>query len=81
MEMLAPRLLGELESIQTLVELALMRLSSLTQTRRADSMESYLYSQLENGRAFRLMTKLGFINERPEYVFLVAFVKKSQIVL
>ena len=30
-------------------------------------MESYLYSQLENGRAFRLMTKLGFINERPEF--------------
>jgi PAB-dependent poly(A)-specific ribonuclease subunit 3 len=32
-----------------------------------DSLESELAKELENGRLFRLLAKLGFINERPEY--------------
>ena len=28
-------------------------------------------SELENGRLVRLLTKMGFINERPEYVILI----------
>lgn len=34
-----------------------------------DHHEAQLEAELENGRLFRLMTKLGFINERPEYAF------------
>ncbi|KZT50950.1 hypothetical protein CALCODRAFT_504129 [Calocera cornea HHB12733] len=33
----------------------------------ADSLEGQLMSELENARLVRLMTKLGFINERPEF--------------
>ncbi|ODV59133.1 PAN-complex poly(A)-binding subunit PAN3 ASCRUDRAFT_82155 [Ascoidea rubescens DSM 1968] len=32
-----------------------------------DFMESQLSKEVENGRLFRLVTKLGFINERPEF--------------
>ena len=32
-----------------------------------DRIEGELMSELENGRLFRLMCKLGFINERPEF--------------
>jgi PAB-dependent poly(A)-specific ribonuclease subunit 3 len=32
-----------------------------------DSLEGELMKELENGRLFRLMVKLGFINERPEF--------------
>lgn len=31
-----------------------------------DELESELARELENGRLVRLMTKMGFINERPE---------------
>lgn len=31
-------------------------------------MEGYMMGELENARLFRLMTKMGFINERPECV-------------
>lgn len=41
--------------------------------RYADQLEGELMSELENGRLVRLMSKLGFINERPEYVFQVPF--------
>ena len=33
-----------------------------------DQLEAELMSELENGRLVRLLTKMGFINERPEYV-------------
>jgi PAB-dependent poly(A)-specific ribonuclease subunit 3 len=32
----------------------------------ADSLESGMEAELENGRLARLLIKLGFINERPE---------------
>lgn len=32
-----------------------------------DTMENELQKELHNGRLFRALTKLGFINERPEY--------------
>jgi len=32
-----------------------------------DRLEAELMSELENGRLVRLLTKMGFINERPEY--------------
>lgn len=32
-----------------------------------DGLEAELSKELENGRLFRLMVKLGFINERPEF--------------
>lgn len=32
----------------------------------ADSLESGMEAELENGRVARLLIKLGFINERPE---------------
>lgn len=35
----------------------------------ADALEGELCKELDNGRLFRLMVKLGFINERPEYDF------------
>lgn len=31
-----------------------------------DVLEAELAKEVENGRLFRLVTKLGFINERPE---------------
>lgn len=34
-----------------------------------DSLESDLQSEVENGRLVRLLAKLGFINERPEFDF------------
>jgi hypothetical protein len=49
--LLAPRILAEVESLQTYSE----------------AVEAELAKELENGRLFRLMAKLGFINERPEY--------------
>ena len=36
--------------------------------RRQDKIESELTKQIHNGRLFRLLAKLGFINERPKYV-------------
>ena len=33
-----------------------------------DYLEGQLMSELENARLVRLLTKFGFINERPEYV-------------
>jgi PAB-dependent poly(A)-specific ribonuclease subunit 3 len=33
-----------------------------------DVLEADLGRELDNGRLFRLISKLGFINERPEYV-------------
>jgi len=35
----------------------------------ADALETELSKELDNGRLFRIMVKLGFINERPEYDF------------
>jgi len=32
-----------------------------------DTMENELQKELHNGRLFRVLTKMGFINERPEY--------------
>ncbi len=32
-----------------------------------DDLENDLMKELENGRMFRLLVKLGFINERPEF--------------
>jgi PAB-dependent poly(A)-specific ribonuclease subunit 3 len=34
-----------------------------------DILEDELSKELENGRLFRLVCKLGFMNERPEYKF------------
>lgn len=47
-----PRILNELDALQTY----------------NDVLETDLGSELENGRIARLLMKLGFINERPEYV-------------
>lgn len=45
----------------------------LTARRSADDLaESYLMRELENGRLVRLMAKFGFINERPEWVVVLA---------
>jgi len=46
-----PRLVREMDELHTAV----------------DRVEGDLMSELENGRLFRLMCKLGFINERPEF--------------
>ena len=35
---------------------------------RTDVLENEMAKELENGRLFRLLVKLGTINERPEYV-------------
>lgn len=34
----------------------------------ADTLEGHLGRELDNGRLFRLISKLGFINERPEFL-------------
>ena len=34
-----------------------------------DLLESELSKEVENGRLFRVVCKLGFINERPEYAW------------
>lgn len=33
----------------------------------SDNLENELSKEMENGRLFRLLVKLGSINERPEY--------------
>lgn len=35
---------------------------------RTDVLENEVSKEMENGRLFRLMVKLGTINERPEYI-------------
>lgn len=35
-------------------------------SRAEDTLEAELMRELENGRLVRLLTKFGFINERPE---------------
>lgn len=37
---------------------------------RTDVLENEVSKEMENGRLFRLLVKLGSINERPEYCFL-----------
>jgi PAB-dependent poly(A)-specific ribonuclease subunit 3 len=50
--------------------LAIRAFSHLEKTYNfADALEGELCKELDNGRLFRLMVKLGFINERPEYDF------------
>jgi len=36
----------------------------------SDNVENELSKEMENGRLFRLLVKLGSINERPEYIYL-----------
>lgn len=36
---------------------------------RTDVLENEVSKEMENGRLFRLLVKLGTINERPEYNF------------
>ncbi|KAJ9114415.1 hypothetical protein QFC20_001558 [Naganishia adeliensis] len=50
--MMGPRILNEFDAMQNY----------------ADSLESGMEAELENGRVARLLIKLGFINERPDYV-------------
>ncbi|KAF8512098.1 hypothetical protein BU17DRAFT_96630 [Hysterangium stoloniferum] len=50
-EMIGSRLLTEMEALQ----------------HQSDRLEHDLASELENGRIVRLLCKLGFINERPEF--------------
>eukprot|EP01116_Phalansterium_solitarium_P001334 TRINITY_DN11127_c0_g1_i1.p1 TRINITY_DN11127_c0_g1~~TRINITY_DN11127_c0_g1_i1.p1 ORF type:complete len:729 (+),score=233.36 TRINITY_DN11127_c0_g1_i1:152-2338(+) len=49
--MIAPRLLFEAEQLH----------------HKVDALESELFKETESGRMFRLLVKLGFINERPEF--------------
>lgn len=37
---------------------------------QCDKQEDELAKELENGRLYRLLVKLGCINERPEWVFI-----------
>nr|XP_018265297.1 PAB-dependent poly(A)-specific ribonuclease subunit PAN3 [Kwoniella dejecticola CBS 10117]OBR87455.1 PAB-dependent poly(A)-specific ribonuclease subunit PAN3 [Kwoniella dejecticola CBS 10117] len=50
-KIMGPRILNELDAMQNY----------------ADTLESDLGAQMENGRIIRLLTKLGFINERAEF--------------
>jgi PAB-dependent poly(A)-specific ribonuclease subunit 3 len=43
-----------------------LTLANLTIFSYADSLESGLEAEVENGRVARMLIKLGFINERPE---------------
>lgn len=40
---------------------------------RTDILENEVSKEMENGRLFRLLVKLGTINERPEYEYLTWF--------
>lgn len=52
----------------------------LARTYRAeDTLEAELMRELENGRLVRLLTKFGFINERPEFVFFSYFFLPSSL--
>lgn len=42
----------------------------------SDMLYSELSKEVENGRLFKLMAKLGFINERPEYG-IILFIYKT----
>jgi hypothetical protein len=45
-----------------------------------DLLENELTKEMENGRLFRLLTKLGVINERPQYVHCCQQVFGAQMV-
>jgi PAB-dependent poly(A)-specific ribonuclease subunit 3 len=70
--MLGPRLLNEFDAMQKYVPLgqarSLLSFDPMQHDSYADTLESGLEAEIENGRVARLLTKLGFINERPEYV-------------
>lgn len=40
----------------------------------SDNLENELSKEMENGRLFRLLVKLGSINERPEYYIYLQFI-------
>lgn len=69
-DMIGSRLVTEMDDsqrwvfdISTIIPLAYKCASSAM-----DTLQTELMSELENARLVRLMCKLGFINERPEYV-------------
>lgn len=79
-KMMGPRILNELDAVQRYVtQKNLIRFQIgrkkliwsfffLLLHSYADVLENELGAEVENGRIVRLMTKLGFINERAEYV-------------
>ena len=44
-----------------------------------DVLYDQLSKEVENGRLFRMMCKLGAINERPEYVNYIRFSSLSEV--
>lgn len=66
-----PSTTGQYPSLDEIQQILAMRVfGHLEKTYNfADALESELCKELDNGRLFRLMVKLGFINERPEYEF------------
>ena len=46
---------------------------------RNDIMENELAKEMENGRLFRLLVKLGMIVDRPQYVYFTSFFIVSHI--
>jgi PAB-dependent poly(A)-specific ribonuclease subunit 3 len=55
-------------SLRTLTHLySISRLNGKTNRSYNDHLEAYLSRELENARLVRLLTKMGFINERPEF--------------
>lgn len=55
MPMIGARFYTQLDALQT----------------QCDKQEDELAKELENGRLYRMLVKLGCINERPEYVQLI----------
>lgn len=71
--MIGSRMLNEFDAMQKWVSRNRALTLSISISDRADdsyvdSLESELGAELENGRIARLLIKLGFINERTQYV-------------
>lgn len=62
------RITNKLE-IETILAMVAVRMTSEIESLHSytDMLESELSLEVENGRLFRLISKLGFINERPEF--------------
>lgn len=68
--MMGPRILNEFDAMQKYVRMCRTEVACrspfVADYSYADSLESGMEAELENGRVARMLIKLAFINERPE---------------
>jgi PAB-dependent poly(A)-specific ribonuclease subunit 3 len=70
LQLLAPKMVTQIDRLYGFVICIICLYTAFKLTRfisYCDTLETELIKEVENGRLFRLVVKLGFINERPDY--------------